>query len=147
MTQQIVMEYFDYLLAVLICGVAYWKGDKPLRWTAAVFIASWTLSPAISHVNRSGWDTPVAILDTNLAMFLTWMSLRWRRLWLAMFAALMILIVTMRFAAYWDRAHIPRYAFYVSNNLVVQFQLVTLIVATWLTARARRRADEGAVRS
>lgn len=143
-TQKIVMEYFDYLLALAICGMACWKGDKPLRWSAAVFIGSWTLSPAISHVSRSGWDTPVAILDTNVALFLIWASLRWRRLWLAVFAALMILIVVVRVTAYLDRTHVALYAFQVSNNIVVQFQLVTLVIATGLSVRARRRADEDA---
>lgn len=142
---EILVPYIGYLISLVICGVAMLQNDPPLRWSAGVFIIGWMLTPAVSHVGQSGWDTPVAIVDTNAALILIWVSLRWRRLWSLVFAALMILLVTARVIAYFDRS-IVRYAYQASNNVIVVFQMLTLIVATVLTVRARRRADEGALR-
>ncbi len=143
---EILVPYIGYLISLVICGVAILQKDPPLRWSAGVFIIGWMLTPAVTHVTRSGWDTPVAIIDTNAALILTWVSLRWRRLWSLVFAALMILLVVVRVTAYLDRS-IVRYAYQASNNIIVVFQMLTLVVATVLTIRARGRADEGAVRS
>lgn len=143
---EILLPYTGYLIALVICGLAMLQDDPPLRWSAGVFIVGWMLTPAVSHLSRSGWDTPVAIVDTNAALILVWVSFRWRRLWSLAFAALMILLVLARVIAYVDRS-IVRYAYQVSNNIIVVFQMLTLIAATVLTVRARRRANEGAVRS
>lgn len=143
---EILVPYIGYLISLAICGAAMLQHDPPLRWSAGVFILGWMLTPAVSHVTRSGWDTPVAIIDTNAALILVWVSLRWRRLWSLVFAALMILLVVARVTAYLDRS-IVRYAYQASNNIIVIFQMLTLVVATVLTARVRRRADEGALRA
>jgi hypothetical protein len=139
------VPYVGYLIALAILGLAFWRGDAPLRWAAGVFVIGWMLTPAFSHVSRSGWDTPVAIIDTNAALVLIWVSMRWRRLWSVVFAALMILLVVARVVAYLDK-DIVRYAYLAANNVLVTFQMLCLLVAIWLTDRARRRADEGTVR-
>jgi len=61
-------------------------------------------------------------------------------------SALTIIPIAIRFVAAVD-PDVHNYSRAASNNIVIILQLVVLITATWLTVRARRRADEGAVRS
>ena len=81
---KLLFPYVGYLIALTICGLAVWKGDRPLRLTAMVLIASWAISPLISKGHRHGLDYPVTILDTNIALIFVWISMRWRRIWCAM---------------------------------------------------------------
>lgn len=140
------LPYVGYLVALAVCGLAFWKGDHPLRLTAVVLIASWALSPLISKGHRHGLDYPVTILDTNLAVILVWISMRWRRVWCAVLAALTIIIVLIPVVALVDR-EIHIYSHWFANTFVSALQLVVMAVAIWLTVRAGGRADEGAVRS
>lgn len=128
----LLLPYVLYLVALGICGTAIWKGDPPLRWSAGAFIIGWMLTPAVSNLSRGDWDMPVAIIDTNVALLVLWVSLRWRRLWSAVLAALMMLLVLARVIALLDPA-VHRYGFLAANNVIVLCQMVVLIVAVWVT--------------
>jgi len=142
----VLFPYVGYLTAALICCLAFWKGDRPLRLAAAVLIAAWALSPLITEGHRHGLDYPVTILDTNVALIFVWISMRWRRIWCGVLAALTIIVVVIPLVAEVDRG-IHIYNHWLANTIVSALQLVVMLVAVWLTVRARRRADEGAVRS
>lgn len=139
----LLLPYVLYLVALVICGTAIWKGDQPLRWSAGAFIVGWMLTPAVSNLSRGDWDMPVAIIDTNVALLVVWVSLRWRRLWSAVLAALMLLLVLARVIALLD-PNVHRYGFLAANNVIVLCQMVVLVVALWVTLRARGRANEEA---
>lgn len=139
----LLLPYALYLVALVICGTAIWKGDPPLRWAAGAFIIGWMLTPAVSNLGRGDWDMPVAIIDTNVALLIVWVSLRWRRLWSAVLAALMLLLVVARVVAVVD-PDVRRYGFLAANNVIVMCQMVVLVVAVWVTLRGRRAANEEA---
>lgn len=141
---ELLQPFVTYLIALVICGVALRTGDRPLRLAALVVIIAWTLTPLVSLGGRVRLDYPVVIIDTNTALIFIWISLRWRRLWCAVLAALMIIGVVMPIICLVDRG-IHKYNYYAANNIVANLQLVVLCVAIWLTVRARRRADEDAV--
>lgn len=138
--------YIVYVAAVAICGMAFWKGDRPLRLAAVVMIVAWVLSALTGRRDQYGMNYPVLIIDTNAALIFVWISTRWRRIWCAVLAALTIIGLLIPFMALVDR-DIRGYNRSASYNVVTLLQLAVLIAATWLTVRARRRADEGAVRS
>lgn len=140
------MAYIFYMAAIVVCGMAFWKGDRPLRLAAAVMIIAWALSALTGHRDRYGMNYPISIIDTNVALIFVWISTRWRRIWCAVLAALTIVGLLIPFMALVDR-DIHGYNRSASYNVVTVLQLVVFAVATWLTVRARRRADEGAVRS
>lgn len=142
----LLVAYVAYLIALLVCGMAFWKGDRPLRIAAGILVASWTLSALTGHWDRYGMNYPVAIIDTNAALAFAWVSTRWRRIWAAVMAALTFISVAIPFVAMADPA-IHRYNRGAANNVVAVLHLVVMAVATGLTVRARRRADEGALRS
>ena len=141
---EFLIPYVVYLISLVIFGVAFWAGDRPLRLVAVVLFVGWTLTPIVHAGDRRILDYPVLTIDTNAALVLVWISMRWRRLWCAVLAALMILIVIVQLVHVFDRG-IHLYNRYAANNILSHLQLVVMIVATWLTVRARRRADEGAV--
>lgn len=142
----ILLPYAGYLITLTICGLAVWKGDRPLRLAAAVLLAAWALSPLITKGHRHGLDYPVTILDANVALIFVWISTRWRRVWCAVLAGLTIIVVVIPIVALVDReVHI--YNHWLANTIVSALQQVIMLVAIWLTVRARGRTDEGAVRS
>lgn len=141
---ELLSPFVVYLFALVICGVALRKGDPPLRLIALVLIIAWTLTPLVSLGSKVRLDYPVAIIDTNTALILIWISMRWRRLWCAVLSALMIISVIVPIVCLLDRG-IHKYNYYAANNVVAILQLVVFCVAIWLNIRARRRADEDAV--
>ena len=140
------MAYIFYVVAIVVCGMAFWKGDRPLRLVAVVMIVAWLLSAMAGRRDKYGMNYPISIIDTNVALIFIWISMRWRRLWCAVLAALTIVNLLIPFMALIDR-DIHGNSRAASYNVVTVLQLMVLFVATRLTVRARRRADEGAVRS
>ncbi|KQV62248.1 MULTISPECIES: hypothetical protein [unclassified Caulobacter] len=143
---ELLVPFVGYLFALVICGVAFRKGDLPLRLAALVLIIGWAITPLVSLGGKVRLNYPVTIIDTNCALIFVWISMRWRRLWCAMLAALTIVIVIIPIVYVVD-PQIHKYTRFAANNVVTCLQLVVLWVAIGLTVRARRRADEGAVRS
>jgi hypothetical protein len=140
------IPYLAYLAVLVISGVALWKGDRPLQLAAMVLIVSWALTPLVSLGSKTRLDYPVMVIDTNAALGLVWISMRWRRIWCVVLAALMIVTVIMPIVCLVDRS-IHKYNYYAATNAVAWLQLLVFVVAICLTVRARRRADEGPVRS
>lgn len=140
------VPYVSYLFALVVSGVTLWKGDRPLRLAALVLIVSWALSPLVSIGTDVPLDYPVTIIDTNVALLFVWISMRWRRLWCAVLAALTIVIVIIPIVSVVD-PQIHQYNRLAANNIAAWLQLVVFCVAVWLTVRARRRANEDAIRA
>jgi hypothetical protein len=140
------VTYLWYLAALVVCGLCVWKGDQPLRWTGVVVILSWASTPLFSHWDQHGVNLPVSVIDTNTALAIIWISARWRTLWSAVLAAFTVLTVLNPFVAMADPA-IHRNSWLGANNVLAIAELTIMLVALGLTLRARRRADEGAVRS
>lgn len=140
---------FDLLTSVLyciawgLCGLAFWLGDRPLRVTAAAFLFFWTITPLFS-LWWHDWNVPMVVVDVNALLALTWISMRWRRLWSTVLVALAFLQVLTPFLAY--ATHIRRFYWQSAYNVMGWVMLIVMAVAIWLTVRARGRADEGAVR-
>lgn len=139
----VLLPYVGYLLALALCCLAFWKGDRPLRLAAAVLIAAWALSPLVSKGHRHGLDYPVTILDTNVALIFVWISMRWRRIWCAVLAALTIIVVLIPIVVLVDH-RIGIRDHWLANTIVSTLQLVVMLAAIVSTLRARNRADEGA---
>jgi hypothetical protein len=137
---------YSYLLAALIISLlGLWKGDRPLRWVAGVTLVSWCFTPLLRHWDRYDLNVPQTITDIVTAAVYIWISLRWRRLWVVILSALAIMVVLCPFVGLAD-ARVHRNSWVAANNILAIFQLIVISVALGLFLRARRRADEGAVR-
>lgn len=140
-----VVAYVVYLIALAISGVAFWRGDLPLKLAAVALVVGWTLSALAGHRDRYGMNYPLTVIDTNVTLAFVWISTRWRLIWCAVLAALTAITTAIPFVGLMD----PGIHFYnraAANNVVASIQLVVLLVGTVLTLRARRRADERALR-
>lgn len=133
--------YAVYLVATTICGLAIWKGDRPLSLAGAVMIGAWILSALAGKRDIHGMNYPTTVIDIGSAVAFVWISLRWRRLWCAVLAALMIIEIVIPFVVFFDR-DLHRYNQFVSHNIVAVLHLVVLVVAIGLTLRSRTRTDE-----
>lgn len=138
------LSSFVYLIVWGLCGLAFWLGDRPLRVTAAVFLFFWTITPLLSHWWQ-GWNMPGIVIDVNALLVLTWISLRWRRLWSTVLVALCFLQLLTPFLAY--ATHIRRFYWQSAYNVMGWAMLVVMAVAIVLTVRARGRADEEVAQS
>lgn len=140
MFPEYLLPYIAYLVAMVICGIAVWLGDQPLKLAAAVLGVAWAFTPIFMGSHRGVLNYPITIIDTATALILVWISMRWRRLWCAILAGFTILVAAIPFVHLLD-PDIHRYNRFAANNIVSNFQLVVIAVATWLVSRDRRRAD------
>ncbi|MBO9545199.1 hypothetical protein [Caulobacter sp.] len=145
MFPEYLFPYVVYLISLVVFGMAFWKGDRPLKLVALTLLVGWTLTPIVNRGDRYILNYPITTIDTNCALILVWISLRWRRVWCAVLAALTILIVIVPLVHVFDH-DIHLYNRYAANNILSNLQLVVIAMATRRVIRDRRRADEGAVR-
>ena len=82
---------------------------------------------------------------SNVTLILFRISLRWRRLWCALLAALSALTTMAPFVRLLQ-PDVSQYVLSASLNVLAICQLLTFVAAIGLTLRARRWADEGALR-
>jgi hypothetical protein len=137
--------YVYYLAALVACGLGFWKGDAPLRITSVVTIISWSITPLLGHWDGEALNVPQTLVDAVTTVSYILISLRFRRLWTVVLSALALLVVLCPFVDLAD-ARVHRNSWIAANNILAVCQIAVLCVVLWLTIRARRRADEGALR-
>ena len=89
-------------MAVLICGLAMWLGDKAARWAGAVCLAGWLGSILIYRGNAYNADYGVLTIDVASLAGFVWISMRMRRIWTVILSAFMAIIVASHVAAMID---------------------------------------------
>lgn len=90
------------ILALLVCGLAMWRGDRSARWIAAAFLANWVGSLLVHRRHGQGTDFGVLVIDiVTLAVFV-WVSMRTRRVWTIIASAFMTIIVASHVAVMID---------------------------------------------
>jgi uncharacterized membrane protein len=151
------ITFAAYLVALVVCGLAWRVGDRPLRLAAMVYIGAWVLTSLVGHRFDRGLDVPVTIIDTNASLILIWISMRWRRLWCLVLASLALLTTIAPIVRLLHDHDVSRYVLAATENVLAICQLLVFVVAIGLTLHARtlhartlharRRADEGPVRS
>ncbi len=89
-------------MAIVICGMAMWCGDKAARWAGAVCLAGWLGSILVYRVNPYRADYGVLAVDIASLAGFVWISMRMRRIWTVILAAFMAIIVASHVAAMID---------------------------------------------
>ena len=83
------------LIAMVICGMAIWRGGWAERWSGAVYLTAWILSGIVyTKQNIIGPDWAVFAVDFTTLLGLGWISFRSRRPW-TLFVAAFALIAIM----------------------------------------------------
>ncbi len=128
-------------VAVTICGFTLWKGDRWLRFVAAVYLAGWIATPfaAISDPLSPEWR--VMVIDVLVMVLLVWASLKARRLWSILAAACQMMSVASHIVSIIDlRIYIDTLV--AGLALLSYGVLVALLAGTLSAMRARRVAHE-----
>jgi hypothetical protein len=123
-----------------------WKGDQPLRAAAIVILISWSVTPLVDPWGRDRLNVPQTMVDVATTVAMIWISVRWRRLWAAIQAALAILIVLCPFVALVDH-RVHRNSWTAADTILTGIQILALLMAVVVTLRTRERDNEGAVRT
>lgn len=90
------------ILAVLICGLAMWRGDRSARWIGAAFLADWVGSLLVHRRQTLNADYGVLAIDMVTLAAFVWISMRTRRLWTIVASAFMAIIVASHVAVMID---------------------------------------------
>jgi hypothetical protein len=94
--------FISLIMAVLICGVAMWRGDRAARWTGAICLAGWLGSILVYRGNAYNADYGVLAIDAASLVAFVWISMRMRRIWTVIIAAFTALMVASHVAVMID---------------------------------------------
>ena len=126
------------ILAILICGLAMWRGDQAARWTGATFLASWLGSQLVHR--RDAYNAEFGLLAVDiatLAVFI-WISMRTRRLWTAVVSAFAAIVVASHVAVMID-LRVTINTLKASMAIWSYGILVCIAFGTWTARRGRDR--------
>ena len=127
------------ILAILICGLAMWRGDQAARWTGAAFLASWLGSQLVHR--RDAYNAEFGLLAVDiatLAVFI-WISMRTRRLWTVVVSAFAAIVVASHVAVMID-LRVTINTLKASMAIWSYGILVCIAFGTWTARRGRDRA-------
>lgn len=128
-------------MAVLICGFAMWKGDRPIRFVAAVYLFGWIATPFLALRDPMQPEWRVMVLDTLAMVLFVGVSIRTRRIWTIFVAACQMMMVASHVVSIIDlRINIATVV--VGLALLSYGVLVALLLATLSAIRTRRVARE-----
>lgn len=90
------------ILAILVCGLAMWRGDRSARWIGAAFLADWLGSLLVYRRHVQSADYGVLVIDIVTLAAFVWISMRTRRIWTIVASAFMAIIVASHVAVMID---------------------------------------------
>ncbi|MDV6332349.1 hypothetical protein [Asticcacaulis sp. 201] len=93
----------SHVLAVIVCGYAFWRGGSVERYGAAIIAVSWILSTFLQSNAGHGPGSVVVCIDVLTMLILLYYSERTRALWVACCAAFTVLAVLTHVAFYTAR--------------------------------------------
>lgn len=138
---QTLTPWISLAIAVLICGFALWKGDRPARLVAGVYLAAWVLTPFLALHDPMQPEWRVMVLDALVMVLFIGVSLRTRRIWTVFAAACQMMAVASHVVSFIDlRINIATVV--LGLALLSYGVLVALLLATVSSIRARRVAHE-----
>ena len=94
--------FISLIIAILICGLAMWRGDAAARWAGAVCLAGWLGSILVYRANPYNAALGVLAVDVAALIGFVWISIRMRRIWTVLLSACMAIMVASHVAAMID---------------------------------------------
>jgi hypothetical protein len=125
------------IVAVLICGMAMWRGDQAARWTGAVSLANWLGSLMVYRRDAYNADYGILAIDLVTLIVFVWISMRTRRIWTIVASAFLALIVASQVAVMID-LRVTLGTLLISMAMWSYGVLACIAFGTWASWRARR---------
>uniref|UniRef100_B0T223 Uncharacterized protein n=1 Tax=Caulobacter sp. (strain K31) TaxID=366602 RepID=B0T223_CAUSK len=125
------------IVAVLICGMAMWRGDQAARWTGAICLANWLGSLMVYRRDAYNADYGILAIDLLTLMAFAWISIRTRRIWTIIASAFLAIIVASQVAVVID-LRVTLGTLLISMAMWSYGVLACIAFGTWASWRARR---------
>ena len=78
---------------MIVCGLAFWRGQDDERLAAAATLANWAITLLVSRPLSGGTQWAVMAVDAVLLVLMVWLALRSNRYWPLFSAGFALLIV------------------------------------------------------
>jgi hypothetical protein len=126
-------------VAAGVSAAAVKYGDQPVRKIAVANLAAWVLSLAVNDHGAQGTGLALFCIDAATLAYFTWISLRSRRIWTAVAAAFVALIVASHAATAID-LRLAINTFRMGMALWSYGILACIGLGTWASWRERSRS-------
>jgi hypothetical protein len=131
--------FISLILAILVCGLAMWRGDRAARWIGAVFLASWLGSMLVYRRDAYNADYGILAVDTVTLVVFAWISMRTRRIWTIVASAFMAIIVASHVAVIID-LRVTLGTLFISMAMWSYGVLACIAFGTWAARRGQGHA-------
>jgi hypothetical protein len=135
--------WFGLTLTAVVCGGAFWKGDREQQAAALGVLLSWLATILLRDPRWIGPQWGAFIADTILLLVLTAIAIRTQRYWPLVAAAFQLLCVMTHVTRMVDPG-IPNWAYDSGQIVFTDMLLIVIGVGVWNTWRAQ--AQGGASR-
>lgn len=127
------------ILAILVCGLAMWRGDRAARWVGAAFLADWLGSMLVYRHDPYNADYGILAVDAVTLLFFVWISIGTRRIWTVVASAFMAIIVASHVAVMID-LRVTLGTLFISMAMWSYGVLACIAFGTWAARRERGHA-------
>jgi hypothetical protein len=127
------------ILAILVCGLAMWRGDRAARWVGAAFLASWLGSMLVYRRDPYHADYGILAIDAVTLMVFAWISMRTRRIWTIIASAFMAIIVASHVAVMID-LRVTLGTLFIGMAMWSYGVLACIAFGTWASRRGHARS-------
>lgn len=127
------------ILAVLICGLAMWRGDQAARWIGAADLASWLGSLLVHRRDSYNAEYGILLIDIATLAVFVWISMRTRRVWTIVASAFVAILVASHIATMID-LRVTINTLRVSMAVWSYGILACIAFGTWTAQRRRDHA-------
>ncbi len=128
------------IVAVLVCGLAMWRGDQPARWIGATLLASWLGSLLVNRHDAYNADYGILAIDVLTLAIVVWISMRSRRIWTIIASAFLTIIVASHIAVMID-LRVSLNTLRISMAIWSYGVLACIAFGTWAACREQRHAQ------
>jgi len=128
------------IVAVLVCGLAMWRGDQPARWIGATLLASWLGSLLVNRRDAYNADYGILAIDVLTLAVVIWISMRSRRIWTIIASAFLTIIVASHIAVMID-LRVSLNTLRISMAIWSYGVLACIAFGTWAAWREQRYAQ------
>lgn len=91
-----------WLAALIVCGLAWWRGDRPERMAVSMILINWVITGLVDQIFWWGVIWGVVLIDGLLFAALYGLALRYPRWWIHGAGAFALLTFLSHFAAMLD---------------------------------------------